>query len=209
MTIALDHFEHRVLLHDVTWDTYQALRAANPSGHLRMTYDQGVLEVRSPSRKHERISYLFGRMIDQWTLARDIHIQAGRNTTFSREDLRRGLEPDNCYWIAHEAQVRDRDEVDLAVDPPPDLALEVDVSHSAMPKLPVYAALGVPEVWRWRYDLLEVLRLDSARRYEAQAESVELPGFPLDLASQIVTQREGQSDTHLIQTFLREIKLRH
>ena len=206
MSIASQTFEHRTLLHNVPWETYQSLRAANPSGHLRMTYDNGELEIMSPSRKHERISYLIGRMIDEWTLLQDIDVAAGRNTTFSREDLLKGLEPDNCYWITNELVMRDKEEVDLTIDPPPDLALEVDVTRSSIPKLPIYQSLGVPEVWRWRHERLEILRLDDAGQYQQQRNSTELPSFPFVLAVEILTDRGGHSDTKLIRQFIRRIK---
>ncbi|MCI0357728.1 MAG: Uma2 family endonuclease [Planctomycetaceae bacterium] len=206
MSIAPQTFEHRTLLHNVPWETYQSLRVANPSGHLRMTFDRGELEIMSPSRNHERISYLVGRMIDEWTLLHDIEVGAGRNTTFSREDLLKGLEPDNCYWITHELVMRDKDEVDLSIDPPPDLVLEVDVTRSSIPKLPIYLALGVPEVWRWRHETLDILRLDDAGQYQSRSVSTELPSFPFALAIEILGQREGAGDTTLIRQFIRRIK---
>jgi Uma2 family endonuclease len=208
MSLAPQTFEHRTLLHNVPWETYQSLRAANPSGCLRMTYDNGELEIMSPSRKHERINYLIGRMIDEWTLLLEIEVAAGRNTTFSREDLLKGLEPDNCYWITSELTMRDKEEVDLTIDPPPDLALEVDVTRSSIPKLTIYQALGVPEVWRWRHDTLEILRLDDTGEYQQQPTSTELPSFPFDLAIEILAEREGNGDTTLIRRFIRRIKRR-
>ncbi|MEX2174173.1 MAG: Uma2 family endonuclease [Pirellulaceae bacterium] len=208
MSTAPEVFEHRLVLHQVPWETYQSLRAANPSGHLRMTYDSGELEIMSPSRKRERMSYLIGRMIDQWTLAHDIAIGAGRNTTFSRQDLLKGLEPDNCYWIAHELQMRDVEEVDLTIHPPPDLALEVDVTRSSLAKLPIYQALAVPEVWRWRHETLEVLRLDASGSYQPHSDSVELAGFPLDVVVRTLADRAGTGDTTLIDRFVRRIKSR-
>jgi len=206
MSIAPQTFEHRTLLHDVPWETYQSLREANPSGHLRMTYDRGELEIMSPSRKHERIAVLIGRMIDQWTMHKHVAVGAGRNTTFSRKDILKGLEPDNCYWITHELEIRDKDEVDLTIDPPPDLALEVDITRSSLSKVPIYQALGVPELWRWRFDSLEVFRLDDAGEYQAQPRSSELPGFPLALAVQIVRDRHDKSDTELIKDFIGLLK---
>lgn len=206
MSIAPQTFEHRTLLHNVAWETYQSLRAANPSGYLRMAYDNGELEIMSPSRQHERISDLLGRMIDQWTLLHGIEVGAGRNTTFSKEFLLKGLEPDNCYWIAHELVMRAKEEVDLSIDPPPDLALEVEITRSSIPKLPIYQSLGVPEVWRWRRETLEVLRMDDAGQYQSQADSSELPSFPFDIAIDILGDRESNGDTALIQEFIRRIR---
>jgi len=172
---------------------------------LRMTYDRGELEIMSPSRKHERTSYLIGRMIDEWTVLVGIAVEAGRNTTFSRQDVSRGLEPDNCYWIAHQALVRGKEEIDLAVDPPPDLALEVDVTRSSIPKLPIYQALGVPEVWRWRLGMLEALQLDANGQYVQQRGSAALPGFPLKLVEQFLEQADREDDTALIRRFRKTI----
>ena len=101
--------ERRVFLGGISWETYQSLRNADENYHLRMTYNHGALEIASPSRRHEQVSYQLGRLIDQWTLYHKIDMAAGRNTTFSRKDLDQGLEPDNCYWIRHERTMRDID----------------------------------------------------------------------------------------------------
>jgi Uma2 family endonuclease len=198
MSIAPEIHEHRLLLHDVPWEAYQSLRAANPTGHLRMTYNRGELEIMSPSRKHAKVSYLLGRMIDEWTILHQIAVEAGRNATFSRQDLQKGLEPDNCYWIAHQAAIRDKEEIDLTIDPPPDLAVEVDVTRSSLSKLPIYQALGVPEVWRWRAGILEVLSLQEGGNYVAQQGSEALPHFPLLLAEEVLESTREDNTTIML-----------
>jgi Uma2 family endonuclease len=206
MIVARKQIEQRIFLGGVSWETYQLLRRAHENSNLRMTYDRGELEIVSPSRKHEHISYLVGWMIDVWAVARRIDVAVGRNTTFGRRDLDRGLEPDNCYWITHEELMRDKEEVDLRFDPPPDLVLEVDVTRSSIPKLPIYAALGVPEVWHWKLDDLQVLRLDSQGEYRTKKGSIELRGFPLVAAAKLLVERTGKSDTAVIQEFTRAMK---
>lgn len=208
MIVAREELERRIFLGGVSWETYQSLRQADENSHLRMTYDRGEMEIVSPSRKHEQISYLIGRMIDQWTLLHDIDAAAGRNTTFSRIDLDRGLEPDNCYWISHEKLMRDKEEVDLRFDPPPDLVLEVDITTSSVSKLPIYAALDVPEVWHWKFDSLEALRLAEHGEYRARKGSIELPKFPLSPAAKLLVERRGKSDTAVISEFIRLIQPR-
>jgi len=208
MIVARQQPERRVLLGGVSWETYQSLRRAEENCNLRMTFDRGAMEIVSPSRKHEQISYLVGWMIDVWAVFHRIDVAVGRNTTFGRRDLNRGLEPDNCYWISHEELMRDKDEVDLRFDPPPDLVLEVDITHSSIPKLPIYAALGVPEVWHWKLDALEVLRLDADEQYRTRKGSAELPRFPLAVAAKLLIERTGKSDTAVIQEFIRAIKPR-
>jgi Uma2 family endonuclease len=202
MKIPRQVHESRIVLHDVPWGIYQDLRANNDG--LRMTYDSGELEIMSPSRKHESVSYRIGLMIYEWTMLHRIAGTGGRNTTLSREDLLKGLEPDDCYWIANCAAVLDKEEIDLRIDPPPDLALEVDVSRSSIPKLPIYRSLGVPEVWRWRRGTLEVLALDAGNNYVAQPRSTVLPGFPLQLVEEFLEAR-GEDDMALMHRFRKTI----
>jgi Uma2 family endonuclease len=204
MSIAPEIREHRIVLHDITWDMYQQLREANPSGCLRMTYDRGELEIMSPSRKHELIAHRLGLMIHEWTMLHNVAIDGGGSTTFSRKDLLRGLEPDHCFWIANCAAVLDKDEIDLTIDPPPDLALEVDVTRTSIPKLPIYQSLGVPEVWRWRSGILEVLVLDDEGNYAGQPQSHALPGFPLKLAVEFRESR-GTDNVALMHRFRKAI----
>ena len=160
----------------------------------------------SPSKQHEQISYLMGRMVDEWTESQNREIHGGRSTTFRRSDLARGLEPDNCYWIANEPLVRERDEVDLSVDPPPDLALDVDVTSSWIPKLPIYQSLGVPEVWRWQNESLEIVVLGSEQTYVAQPHSSCLPGLPTELLTELLRGRRTMGNNALIRAFRRAIR---
>jgi Uma2 family endonuclease len=206
MIATTEQLDGRIFLSGVSWKTYLSLRNATENDHLRMTYDRGALEIMSPSSKHELVSYLMGRMIDQWTLHFEIDIRAGRSTTFHRKDLEKGLEPDNCYWITHQLQMRDKDKVNLRRDPPPDLVLEVDVSWSSIPKLPIYAAMGVPEVWHWNDDdNLEVLRLAKGPKYKVCKDSRELPKFPFALVMSLIHQRQRMSDTQIIKEFIKTI----
>ncbi len=139
----------RLVLYDVDWRTYvRLLRAFAERPAVRLTYDRGVLEIMSPLSVHEGAAYLLGRFIDTLTQELGLEVKAGRCTTFRRRRKKRGLEPDNSYWIASEPQVRGKLHIDLRVDPPPDLAIEVDVTRSSLDRMSIYAALGVPEVWR-------------------------------------------------------------
>jgi Uma2 family endonuclease len=139
----------RLVLHDVDWRTYERLlRAFAERPSMRLTYDRGTLEIISPLSEHESDVYLLGRFVDALTDELGIPVKAGRCTTFRRRKRRRGLEPDNSYWIASELRVHGKRHIDLRVDPPPDLAIEVDVTRSSLDRMGIYAALGVREVWR-------------------------------------------------------------
>jgi Uma2 family endonuclease len=189
------------LLHGVPWDAYVLLRDAPENYHVRMTYDRGELEIMSPSRWHERFSRLIGRLIEAWTDEFDIPIQGCGTMTLRREDLHRGLEPDNCYYIRNEPLMRAKEELDLATDPPPDLAIEVDLTRHALEKPALYAALGVPELWRYDGQRLRLFRLRGEGGYVETGASESLPGFPVDEAEQIVEQLGTASDTALVRSF--------
>jgi Uma2 family endonuclease len=193
-----------IVLRGVPWHTYQSLRKVEENNHLRMTYDRGVLEVMSPFKSHGKIATILDRMIYEWTRFRRIEVESGRDMTCDREDLEQGLQPDLCYWIAHGSLVRGKDEIDFLVDPPPDLALEVDITRSSIPKLPIYESLKIPEVWRWQ-DRIEVLRLNHETRYEISVESTVLPGFPLKLAEELIQRRNVEGENALLEQFERAI----
>jgi Uma2 family endonuclease len=155
----------------------------------------------SPSSLHERFSRLIDRLIFAWTEERNIDIATCGTMTVRREDLQKGFEPDNCYYIRHESLVREKAELDFSVDPPPDLAVEVDVSRSSARKLALYAAFGVPEVWRYDGQRLEVYTLGPEQRYSAGAASVCLPGFPLDEAARILERLNVETERVLVGSF--------
>lgn len=201
MNIPAPIVEPTVLVYDASWQTYIALRDSDENRHVRMTFDRGSLELMSPSKAHERVGYLIGRCIDVWTEMRRIEMQGCRTTTFRREDLQRGLELDNCYYIAHEADVRHRDETDLTIDPPPDLAIEVDVASRSLNRLAIYAALGVSEVWMWRRENLTVHLLNDSGKYDVVPESRALPRFPFDRLTTLLQNRTTIGETMLICDF--------
>jgi Uma2 family endonuclease len=124
--------DERFVLHGVGWEVYESIRQALGDHPTRLTFDGRNLELMSPSPLHESYSYLMCRLLDTLTLELRIQIRGGRSTTFRRPDLKRGLEPDNCYWIQSEPAVRGKPVIDLATDPPPDLAIEIDITHSSI-----------------------------------------------------------------------------
>ncbi|RPI76351.1 MAG: Uma2 family endonuclease [Planctomycetaceae bacterium] len=199
-TVAID-FNAAVMLTGVSWADYERTRANPTNRNLRMTYFKGTLEIMSPSHRHGWISVLIGRLIDEWTVARRIPIHSGRATTFKRIEAESGLEPGNCYYIQQEPRVRFRHEIDLDCDPPPDLAIEVEITNRVTPRLPVYAELGVSEIWRWHKEELTILRLETGGVYHAIAASEVLPGFPIELAREILLRRESTPETELILEF--------
>lgn len=137
------------VLHDIDWGTYtRLLRVFDRSRRFRLTYDRGTLEIMSPLWEHGRPAYLLGRFIDVITEELKLPYEPGGCVTLRRRRNSRGLEPDNCYWIASADRLAGKTHLDLRIDPPPDLAIEMDVTHSSLDRMSIYATLGVPEVWR-------------------------------------------------------------
>ena len=198
MSSAIQRADACVSLEGVSWEIYLRLRQLPENRNVRMTYDNGSLELMSPSKLHARIAELIGRFIASWTEDRSIPIQGCGTTTFHRQP--KGLEPDKCYYVQHEQTTRHRDELDLSVDPPPDLVVEVDVTSPSRDRMPIYAALGVPEVWSWRDEVLRFLLLEEDG-YVEHHESRSLPGFPRKIAERLLMERLSHDDTSLVVRF--------
>lgn len=148
MSTATLHPGDTDLLHNIDWQTYSRLLRVFSGQRRRLTYDRGILEIMSPLWEHEEPAYLLGRFIDVMTEEFNVPCRAGRSVTLRRRRKQRGLESDNCYWIASAPRLKGKRRIDLRVDPPPDLAVEVDVSSSSLDRMSIYAALRMPEVWR-------------------------------------------------------------
>ncbi len=139
----------RIVLEHVSWDTYERLLADDEGRRIpRMTYDQGVLELVTPSMPHEEDARTIGRIVDSVAATIGIPVRNVGSTTFRRQSLERGFEPDASFYVQHEKRIRGLREVDLEIDPPPDLIVEMEVSRTAIDKLPMFADMGIPEIWR-------------------------------------------------------------
>lgn len=128
---------------------------------MRLTYDRGLLEIRMPSDPHETYKKLLGRLVEALTEELNLEIRSLGSRTCDREDLAKGLEPDQCYYIQNEPAVWNKEKIDLKQDPPPDLAIEIDITSSSINRLEIYAALGVPEVWRYDGQAFRMYHLES------------------------------------------------
>ncbi len=193
--------EQRVVLHGVPWATYVALRDVSQSRNVRMTFDRGELEMMSPSKRHEICANLLGRLIETWSEELDIDIQSCRTMTCRREDLERGFEPDNSYYVKHEPQVWQKMELDLSVDPPPDLAVEIDLSGETMKKMPLCAAFGLPELWRYDGRTLEVYELGAEGQYVQRPTSASFPHLPVSELQRLMNQVGSVRENALVRSF--------
>ncbi|EKQ68916.1 hypothetical protein OsccyDRAFT_3470 [Leptolyngbyaceae cyanobacterium JSC-12] len=142
--------EYRTVLQKVNWQKYEQLLAEMERDRTsRFTYQRGQLEMMTPLEEHERCHKLIESLILVLTDEMDVRIEAYKVPTLKRVDLQLGVEPDTAYYIQHADQMARRNKIDLAIDPVPDLILEVELSRSLLNKFEIYAELGIPEVWRY------------------------------------------------------------
>ncbi len=195
--------EQRFLLRGISWRTYESLLADlvdQPTP--RMTYDRGSLELMAPSHAHERYKHLLEHMITFWATEKRTPIHGGGSTTFRRADLDRGLEPDECYYLRNEPLVRGKEEIDLSIDPPPDLAVEVELSSGALDKMQIYAALRVPELWRFDGEILKGYELAADGEYHLREGSPHLPDFPVQAAPEWIARAKETDEGAWARAFM-------
>ncbi len=172
--------EQRLLLTDLSWDRYITigeLLADRPT--LRLTYNRGTLEFMTISARHERFKHWLGRFVE--TIAEELEkpIAPGGSMTFQDEEQERGFELDNCYWIENEAAVREKLTWEPTIDPPPDLALEIEISRSALNRLGIFAAFRIPEVWCYDGKDLRIYLLQPDGTYLQSDTSRAFPTIPV------------------------------
>jgi Uma2 family endonuclease len=204
-TLLKEESETRIVLENVSWEVFVALADERRGSVPRMTYDEGVLEMMRPKRKHENISCLLGRMIEAYSEIKGIEILSVAAVTVKRSDLKKAYEADESYYVTNIDNVLSKEELDFDVDPPPDLVIEVELTSSAIDKLELFAAMRVREVWRHDGTSVRFYRLSNGR-YEFILESKELPGLSSDLIHRFLDQRLQAGETTWIRAFRSEIQ---
>jgi Uma2 family endonuclease len=159
-----------------------------------------MLEIMSPSIEHEWYHRALGRMVETITEELGIPVLSAGSTTLKLQLKERGLEPDECFYLTHELQMRGKRELDLTVDPPPDLAIEVDISRSSINKLGIYADLGVPELWFYDGQSLVVRRLQDGV-YVDRDSSDAFPFLDLKEIERFMSRFEQMGETAWIRSF--------
>jgi Uma2 family endonuclease len=194
MAMATNHevapraLDERFVIRGFSWEKYQKLLEALADCPVRVTYDRGEVELMSPSISHEKYKTLLGIFLQALVEELEIPCVGLGSATWKRRDIDRGLEADECFYLAHTEEIKTRTEIDLTVDPPPDLAVEIEITSSSMNREPIYAALGVPEIWRFDGDFISVWLLDANRSYREAARSPTFPYLPLREVSRRVQE---------------------
>ena len=185
----------RVVLPHVSWESYERLLADDWDRNVpRLTYDRGVLEIVSPSPEHDEDADTLRLVVAIVAAALAVPIKRLGSTTYRRPDLERGFEPDGSFYIQHEARMRGRRTLDLVTDPPPDLIIEMDVSRSSIAKLALFAAMGIPEVWRGDGGRVTILAL-AGDGYREVAASRALPSLTGDILTRFLAESRTLDST--------------
>ena len=178
----------RVVLPHVSWETYERLLTdLSDCSVPHLTYDQGRLEIMSPTAKHEKVNRSIELLVRITALEMDIEVGSLGSTTFKREDIARGFEADSCFYVQNEAAIRGKEELDLLVDPPPDIVFEVDITSSSINKRSLFAEFGVPEIWQYDDEKIEILKLVNGAYVKTESSSV-LPFLTAELLTDFIAE---------------------
>jgi Uma2 family endonuclease len=186
--------EQRVVLYGVSWESYlQILKALPQARNARLTYDDGVLEITMPLEDHEFSGRLIERFILTLVELLEMRIKTMGSTTMNYAFFQKGAEPDNAYYIQNQPLVKGRN-VDFAKDPPPDLVVEVDITHTDIQKNQFYARIGVPEFWRFNGKVWRIYQLQEGVYVEVE-KSPTFPRVPKEyLYSFLAQAREDEME---------------
>jgi Uma2 family endonuclease len=202
--------ELRFMIYNVGWEGYETLLKLFGDDGPRMNYSRGSVELMSPLIPHERPKKLFAYMIETIIVELDIPANALGSTTYKRRLADKGLEPDECYYVANAGKLGDRDRPDLDIDPPPDLAIEIEITSSLLDKLGIYAGIGVPELWRFDGEDLAVLLLQPDGSYSPSETSASFPFLPMNEFVGFLEQYSQREETRWRRrfcTWVREVLL--
>ncbi|NEP78261.1 MAG: Uma2 family endonuclease [Okeania sp. SIO3C4] len=173
-TVALSLPEKRIVFYNFNWQKYQKiLEILGESRTARIIYDQGILEITMPLEEHEFAREIIGLFIRILVFEMGLKIKTLGSTTLNYPELDRGAEPDNCYYIQNQSKVAGK-KIDLTEDPPPDLVVEVDITHTDINKLNLYASMGILEFWRYDGEVLLIYQLQNQKYVEVETS----PTFP-------------------------------
>lgn len=209
MTAVQTALQQNVILYDVSWETYCRLNEEHgPHGGTRFTFSEGTMQIMVTGYEHERLNRLIASLIEAIAEEWDQDFENAGSNTFQREDLQKGFEPDTCFYLRQPAAIRGKKRISLAVDPTPDLVIEIDITSYSLNRLPIFAAVGVPEVWRYEADTLKIYRL-MENGYVQQEQSDELPNVMAEAVSQLIAASQTQKRTEWlsnVRTWARGLK---
>jgi Uma2 family endonuclease len=209
----LDAAEHlpegaTLIIPQLVWEDYERLLeglAERP--HLRVSYDSGRLEIVSPSREHEEFTRLIDRLVYVFAGIFGLEVEPRGSATWKRRSQDKGVEPDGCYYIRNAARIIGKRVIDLESDLPPDVVVEVDITSTSLHKFPIYAALSVPEIWRYDGQGAYFYELTGGR-YVVISESRFLPPLTGPILAEAIEISKTRGQETAIRVFRRRIQSR-
>ncbi|MGB3241080.1 MAG: Uma2 family endonuclease [Geitlerinemataceae cyanobacterium] len=169
----------RVVLYDISWQQFENLLAnLGESRAARIAYDRGSLEIMTPLPEHEYYKETISDAVKDIAEVLEEDYESLGSTTWKREIEKAGVEPDNCFYFQNESKIRGKLQFDLERDPPPDLVLEIDVTSKSLDRFPIYARLGVPEIWCYDSGELKIYQLEAENYIEVETSSI-FPTLPI------------------------------
>jgi Uma2 family endonuclease len=195
----------RIVLTDVNWSTFETiLQELGEKRASKIAYAHNQLEIRMPLPEHEFDKELIGDMVKILLEELEIDRECYGSTTFKREDMAAGIEPDNCFYIQNYRAMIGKRRLDLTVDPPPDLAIEVDVTSKT--QLSAYAALGVPELWQFSQGRLRINLLQAGNYVEVNSSPI-FSAFPIvEGISRFIEMSLGQGSSVALREFRKWVR---
>ena len=201
MASVLSPPDRSVVITKVSWRTYVNLvEDLAESSTPRLTFDRGTLEIMSPTKKHERLNRVLAQLVEVLTEELGIDMENLGSTTFKREDLERGFEPDSCFYFEQAEPVRSKEELDLSVDPSPELVIEIDLTSASIHKDPIFSQLGVREVWRYDGNEIRIGKL-VGQGYVTSETSGIFPLVTATVLSQFLERSRTSTRPELVQSF--------
>jgi Uma2 family endonuclease len=201
--------EERIILNNISWETFERLLTeAGDNRNTRFHYLDGMLEIMSPLSRHEGSNRFIESLISAIADELDLNLCKLGSLTMKRRDRQAGGEPDSCYYIQNEPLIRHKPDVDLTLDPPPDLVLEVDITNPSSRRLPIYANLGVPELWTDNGRTLQYYHLQDGT-YQPVDHSPTFPWLPSTIILEYLDKRFEIGETKAIRQFRDWVREQH
>jgi Uma2 family endonuclease len=190
----------QLLVEDVNWQQFESILAELGERRAsRLSYSNGRLEIMVPLAEHEKAKEIIGDMVKFLLEARQIAFESLGSTTLKNERMSQAVEPDTCFYIQNQAAVIGKNRLDMSVDPPPDLAIEINLTSRT--QLDNYQILGVPELWRYARQGLQINVLQAEQYIESDV-SPTFPNIPIiELVNQYTQQSQVAGRTSAIQAF--------
>jgi Uma2 family endonuclease len=201
---AIEHLPAGAILvfPEIPWEEYESLLEdlVDRPG-LRVSYDEGRLEIMSPLSEHEDYKDFILQLTRLLSEEFNIPLEPRGSTTWKRRKLRKGAEPDTCFYVTNAHRIIGKRFIDLESDPPPDIVVEIDTTNESMSKFPIYGALGVPEIWQYNGKRVQMYALSPELHYLTIPASRFFPTLTDSLLNEALEESKTQGHTEALRTF--------